>query len=306
MRPDVSVIIVSYNVRDLLRSCIRSVLDQQIALEIIVVDNASADGTQEMIIAEFPQVVLLANQHNAGFSEANNQGMQLAKGRYIFLLNPDTIILEDAVEILLHRADSSPLGYLMAPQLLNKDRTLQVSCWKKPTPWAMIAESFFLHHVFPVSGYPVSKFSSEFKPGIMSGASLFFPSSWYKELGGLDPQLFWMEDADFCVRATKMNKQLLYLPSAKVMHFSGQSSASNLSGAISNQLLSKLKYYRKHQGELVMWLTSPFCLFHIVSRLSAFLVMALFSPRFAIKCRAYRYTFLKFYAFLFGGDKSVI
>ena len=305
MSAQVSVIIVSYNVSDLLRACLHSVLLQNIAVEIIVIDNASTDDSVSMIRTQFPNVKLIANSGNAGFSAANNQGMELASGEYFFLLNPDTELKPGAIESMVKRLAQSDKTILLGPQLLNSDGTIQVSAWKKSSPWDMIAEAFFLHRIFGVSEYPKTNFNTEFEAGLLSGAALFFPRSLYEKSGGLDTNLFWMEDADFCRRAKLSGASVLYFPSAGLVHHSGQSSKKNLKRVIANQLLSKLKYYRKHFGYAVMAFTSLFCLFHILSRIFILGMAGIFSQSYAEKAGAYFFSLGRFFSYLFTGDQRV-
>lgn len=305
MSAQVSVIIVSYNVSELLRACLRSVFADFAAAEVVVVDNASSDDSVSMIQTEFPLVKLIANKTNAGFSAANNQGIEASTGEFIFLLNPDTELKAGAIQSMLNFAAQSGQSVLIGPQLLNSNGTVQVSAWKKPNPLDMITEAFFLHRIFGISEYPQSKFDGTFEAGMLSGAALFFPRSLYSKTGGLDPNLFWMEDADFSRRAMQAGTKVIYFPAAHVVHHSGQSSKKKLKRVISNQLLSKLKYYRKHFGYAVMAFTSLFCLIHIVSRMVLFGLAGIFSHSHAEKAGAYTFALGRFFSYLFTGDQRV-
>jgi len=305
MTAEVSVVIVSYNVVGLLRKCLQSVFSQHSKVEVVVVDNCSTDNSLEMVRSEFPQLKLIANSNNVGFSEANNQGIKATSAEYIFLLNPDTELRTDALQSLLKCAKSVGGDCIVGPRLLNTDGSLQISAWKKSTPWSMIAEAFFLRSALMVAEYDRNVFNEKFNPGMISGAAMLFPRTLANDIGGLDPKLFWMEDADFCYRATKINATILYDPSAVVVHHSGQSAKKNLGVVISNQLLSKLKYYRKHYGLFVMLLTAPFCLFHIVSRLLIFAILAPVSKGNAVKAKAYWFSVGRFFSYVFSGDERI-
>lgn len=306
MHRDVSVIIVSYNVSALLKACIQSVLQQGVSTEIIVIDNVSSDDSVEMVKREFPDVQLIANTSNAGFSAANNQGMEAATGRFVLLLNPDTEMKPGSLRKLLDFASVQSEKDMMAPQLLNSDGSLQKSAWKKPSPFDMIKEALFLHVIFGGPEYNAERYSTQFEPGMISGAAMLFSRELYKQIGGLDANLFWMEDADFSTRVRKAGGKIIYYPAAQVVHHSGQSSKRNLRRVITNQLLSKLKYYRKHQGAPAMVFTSVFCLFHIVTRLLIFSLAAPFSQSVAEKAGAYFYACGRFFRYLFTGDQRVI
>lgn len=305
MTAEVSVVIVSYNVAELLRNCLQSVFDQHCNVEVVVVDNCSTDNSLEMVRNEFPQVTLIANSNNVGFSEANNQGIKASSAAFIFLLNPDTELKADALQNLLKCARAAGGNCVIGPRLLNTDGSLQISAWKKSTPWSMIAEAFFLRSVFMVAEYNRAAFNAKFNPGMISGAAMLFPRKLTNEIGGLDPKLFWMEDADFCYRASKVNASIIYDPSGVVLHHSGQSAKKNLGVVITNQLLSKLKYYRKHYGLTVMVLTTPFCLFHIVSRLMIFTILAPMSKDNASKAKAYWFAAGRFFSYVFSGDARI-
>jgi len=147
--PDLSVIIVSWNVRDLLRACLRSVLASQLPLEVIVVDNASADGTAAMVAQEFPQVRLIANAENRGFTAGNNQGIALAQGRYVFFLNPDTVVVGDALRTMIAYLDAHDDVGVVGPQLRYGDGRLQSSCRRFPTLWSALFESTPLEWHWP-------------------------------------------------------------------------------------------------------------------------------------------------------------
>jgi len=134
-RMDVSVIIVSWNTRDILQDCLESVYAQTrgVSFEVIVVDNASSDGSVEMVRSQLQQVTLVANRDNRGFAAANNQGMQIARGRYILLLNSDTVVLDGAIQKVVAFADQHPEAAVVGCRVLNRDGTLQQSCFKYPS-----------------------------------------------------------------------------------------------------------------------------------------------------------------------------
>ncbi|HTL80892.1 MAG TPA: glycosyltransferase family 2 protein [Bacteroidia bacterium] len=302
-----SVIIVSYNVKDLLLQCLRSVFVSAGSgkCEVIVVDNHSTDDSVASIRKEFPQVSMIANEHNAGFSEANNQGMRISTGEFILLLNPDTEFRNGTLSSLLAFCETHKNKFLLGPRLLNSDGTLQISAWKKQGTWNVIAESLFLHKLLHVSEYSADKFNTQFSPWMVSGAAMLFPRIVFEETNGMDPHLFWMEDADLSHRAAKSGAEIIYFPSAEIIHHSGQSSKKNLNVTISNQLLSKLKFIRKHDGLFLFCVAVCFVKLQIFSRLIIFGIAGLFSTTASAKAKAYAYSFRKFYRYLFSGDKRV-
>src|ERR1700759_3275630 len=142
-----SIIIVNWNTRDITRDCLRSIREHVSGLtyEVIVVDNASGDGSAEMICSEFPDVRLIANDDNLGFGRANNQAMRVAKGEYLFLLNSDTVILDNAIERLLAFMAADPAIGIAGCKLLFEDRTLQSSCSRFPSIRVALLEDLMLY-----------------------------------------------------------------------------------------------------------------------------------------------------------------
>ena len=151
---DVSIIIVNWNTCDLLRQCLQSVYEQGSSnYEVIVVDNASSDDSVNMVRREFSQVILLTNSVNRGFAAANNQGMALAKGRYVLLLNSDTIVLDRAIEKTVAYADRNPNTAVTGCRILNPDGTLQNSCFMFPSILNWFLFSTYLYRLFPRSRF---------------------------------------------------------------------------------------------------------------------------------------------------------
>lgn len=301
---EVSVVIVSYNVSELLRKCIDSVRNEGVDVEIVVVDNKSTDGTQRWL-SEDRMLTMFLNPVNVGFSQANNQGMGASFAPYILLLNPDTEMKPGALRKLLDFAATQSEKNIIGPQLLNSDGSLQKSAWKKPSPLDMIKEALFLHLLFGGSEYNSEQYNSQFEPGMISGAAMLFSRKLYKEIGGLDPNLFWMEDADFCTRVRNAGGSVIYFPGAQITHHSGQSSKKDLSLVVSNQLLSKLKYYRKHSGWLVTFIAGWFCFLHIITRIVIFGLLSVAGSRFSSKAAAYCGALPRFFAYVFANNQRV-
>ena len=308
MPVELSIVIVSYNVKELLRDCLNSIgqqTNEEWKLEIIVVDNASNDGSVEMVKERFPSARIISNKVNIGFSAANNEGMRISTGKFIFLLNPDTLVKQDTIRKLISFSKEQSGLFMIGPRLENSDGSLQISAWKQPGIGNVIAEAFFLHRLFGVSEYPKEKFSNIFSPAMISGAAMFFPHELFEKIGGLDVNLFWMEDADFSRRVSEAGGTITYFPTAIVTHLSGQSSRKNLKVTISNQLLSKLKYIRKYSGVLGMIVASVFCFIQILSRILLFFLLSPLSRNYREKLAAYAWTFGKFFSYLFANDKRV-
>lgn len=307
MSARLSVIIVNYNVKDLLFACIESLYKNLPAneVEVIVVDNASTDGSEVHIKREFPGVVWIANNYNAGFSAANNQGMKAANSDVMFLLNPDTEVMDGVLPGLLSKQLEFPNNVII-PKLLNTDGSLQISCWRFPKVWGVIFEALYLHTFIKIYQYSVSAFDKVFNPDCASGAALLFGRNIYQATGGLDEDMFWSEDIDFCYSATQKGMPLIYFPEFKIYHHSGKSSSSNLNIPISNQLLSKAKYLRKYYGWLNWFISLWFIFFQIVSRILVFSLLSIFkNDPFAKKRRAYFFTLKRFFEYVFLNSKSL-
>ena len=148
---DVSIIIVAWNVRQLLHDCLKSVYDQteSIDFEVIYVDNASEDGSVEMVTEKFPKVKIIENRENKGFIKANNQGIEISKGKYVLLLNSDTIILDDAIAKTFKFAEEHPEAALVGCRVLNPDKTLQRTCALYHSLLNMFLSATYLYKIFP-------------------------------------------------------------------------------------------------------------------------------------------------------------
>lgn len=301
----VSIVIVSYNVKDFLERCIASITRSSEKVEVIVVDNNSNDGSLEMLKSLYPDVRIIANEKNVGFSAANNQGIAISTGDAIFLLNPDTELVDDALSKLLLFLSQQKDGCVVAPRLLNSDQSLQVSVWKYPSVTYLLLELFYLHRIFGILNYPTEKMSATFEPDAMSGAALLFNRNLLKKVDGLDPLFFWMEDIDFCYRAHKSGYKIFYYPDAEIIHYSGKSSLKNRHIAIANQLISKLKFERKHAGPITYSIALLVILLHIISRYLILIIPSFFNTTAKVKRYAYYFSLKKYFNFI-GGDRNII
>jgi GT2 family glycosyltransferase len=303
----ISIVIVNYNVKELLRSCIASIIRHSGVLdpEIIVVDNASVDGSEALIRKEFPAVRWIANATNVGFSPANNQGIEAAEGVVIVLLNPDTELESDVFSRLLEVLECNGPLDLVVPRLLNSDHSLQPSCWRSPGLAAIVAETFYLHKIFGLTSYPTDYYTRDFDPEAVSGAVMMFRRNVYTTIGGLDPDLFWMEDTDFCFRIRKAGGKIHFVSGTAVVHHSGKSSVKNYHIAVSNQLLSKIKYMRKHRSVAITAIAAIFIFLHICTRLLILLFMSIVIPSSRIKLHAYWFSLKRFFSYVFSGDKKI-
>lgn len=258
--PTVSVVIVNWNVRDLLRACLQSVLrarDQGLALEVIVVDNVSADGSVAMVRTEFSQVRLIANSVNRGFTGGNNQGLELSTGRYLMLLNPDTVVADGALPSLVAYLDSHPGVGVVGPQLLNPDGTVQSSRRRFPTALTAFFESTWLQPWAPrriLRHYYVQDRSDSETQAVdwVTGAAMVVRREAYAATGGLDEDFFmYSEELDWCRRIKAAGWEVVYLPEARVVHHEGKSSEQAVAARHINFQRSKIRYFRKYHGRVI-------------------------------------------------------
>lgn len=301
--PIISIIIVSYATRDILRDCLVSIQrEADVPHEVIVVDNSSPDGSAEMVEREFSGVQLIRSGGNIGFSPANNIGLQRAKGSYMLLLNPDTVLQPAALSVWLGQHEVRGAG-ISGPRLLNVDGTLQPSAWKVPGLGRAVLELFYLHRLFGSGGYPASAFTTDHQPGFVSGAAMLFHRKVHERLGGLDPHMFWCEDVDFCLRVKEGGGECWFIHGPTIVHIGGQSSQKNMDRVISNQLISRIKLSRVHATWMTTTLLTVVIALHIVSRAIAFGIVSLF--RNEPRAQAYRHAWKRLWRYTFAGDRSI-
>jgi len=235
---DLTVVIISFNTLDLTLECLGSVQAQtkDISYEVIVVDNNSSDGSAPSIVAQFPTVRLMALKENIGFAPANILAITAARGRRILLLNPDTVVLDNAIERLVRFADQNPSHGIWGGRTLNADRSLNPSsCWRRMTVWGLFCSTFGLSHMMPNSSifnpesYGGWDRSSEREVDIVSGCFFLIDRSLWDQLQGFDPVFFmYGEEADLCLRAQKVGARPIVTPCATIIHYGGASTASTL------------------------------------------------------------------------------
>lgn len=253
-----SVVVVSWNVCKLLRKCLQT-LDVEIAsvpgltTEVFVIDNASADGSAQMVAAEFPQFKLIANDSNRGFAIANNQAMKISRGEYVLLLNPDTEIISGALGRLMQFLDQNAAAAIVAPQLLNSDGSIQRSCREFPTFQGMLYELLGLSRMFPThpifGRYKMLEFDHDFTRQVdqPEGACLLVRRSVIDQIGMLDEGFFMLfEEVDWCYRIKNAGWEIWFLPEAKVVHHYGQSIKQVKARMILSSHRGLFRYWKKH------------------------------------------------------------
>jgi GT2 family glycosyltransferase len=270
-QPDLSVIIVSWNVGGLLRRCLASLAgsdgfylaadradqaDQQgWSAEIIVVDNASTDGTVAMLQAEHPEVRLIANPENVGFTRGNNQGLAASRGRYVLFLNPDTEVEPTALQRLVQHAEQHPAVGIIGPQLHYADGSHQSSRRRFPTMSTFVLESTILQRWFPDAGTLQRYYVLDRPDDAVSqvdwvvGACMLVRRAVLDQVGGFDEGFFmYSEEMDLCRRAVDAGWQVVYLPEAVVTHHEGKSSEQVMAARHINFFSSRVRYVQKYHG----------------------------------------------------------
>jgi len=301
MQPlDVSIIIVNWNTRQLLRECLASTYEHAGAVrcEIIVVDNASSDGSPDMVKTEFPKVRLVENAANHGFAHANNQAMALARGRYVLLLNSDTRLLDSALPKVVAFGDQNPDAAVVGCRVLNPDRSLQPTCFMFPSTFNMVLSFTYLYKLFAASRlFGRERMTwwgrDDIRPvDVVTGCFMLVRSRAIEQVGVLDDGFFmYAEETDWCYRFRRAGWNILFTPHAEIIHHGGQSSRNMRPEMLIELRLSILKFIRKHRGGLQHAIACILVLLFAAVRLPVWLFIHAFSNKrraqAAVKVRAY-------------------
>jgi len=269
MAVDLSIVIVSWNVVDLLRDCLQSILAapttqlsddgaihiDSYAVEVHVVDNASSDGSAEMVRSSFPQVKLIASRTNLGFAGGSNLALGRCQGRYVLLLNPDTRVLGDALSVMVnHMERNSDVG-VVGPRVYYADGRPQPSRRRFPTMMTAFMESTLLQHWFPRNRWALRYYMADVPDDIVQdvdwviGACMLVRAETIERVGPLDQAFFmYSEEMDWCRRITDDGWRVVYLPQAEIIHHEGRSSDQVVPARHIRFQTSKIRYFRKHHG----------------------------------------------------------
>jgi GT2 family glycosyltransferase len=283
-----SVVIVNYNTRDLVSQCIDSLKREaaKLPFEIILVDNASTDGSCEVIESKFPSVRIIRNGHNLGFAAANNQGLAVAQGEFLLLLNSDTIVVPGSLDQMCDAAELNPEVGIVCPKLLYPDGSLQMSYGSLPTLLGVFCSFFNLKSFVPPSVFKhlgrswwrrllgkttanYVNWFSDCEPTtktlgsdlFATGACLVIRRRCFEEVGFLDPNIFmYSDDADYCERVHATGWKILYLSEASVIHIKGGTAGERYRWTSPRAYESQLYFFRKHRGSGAFQLARCFAL----------------------------------------------
>lgn len=282
VQPHVSVIVVNWNTGPLLRQCLRSIVDEpgaylvsgidsgterELAMtaptfsqhglwaEVIVVDNASSDGSVAMMQEEFPQAQLIVNEQNVGFAAANNQAIQLARGRLLFLLNPDAFVCPGALSELTRFMAAHPEAAAVAPNVLNPDGTWQATAFRFPTLWDLFCEAVFLSVLWPRSSVFARRNLGGFQRDRVravdwvQGCAMMVRRSVWDAVGPFD-EGYWMyaEELDWFRRAHGLGYRVFFSPDAEVVHYGKRAVARAKVRVLPLGFRSQFRYFRKFDG----------------------------------------------------------
>jgi len=280
--PEVTIIIVSYNTRELTLKCLETLYAtaSNVRMRVVVLDNASQDGSADAIAAAFPGTELIRSPDNIGFARANNLVAESITSEWMLLLNPDTEVHDGAIANLLDFSKAHPEAGITGGRTVFPDGSLNIaSCWRRMTPWSLFCTTFYLTRLFPRSEF----FNPEAMGGwkrdtvrrvdIVVGCFLMIPTALWRQLGGFDARYFmYGEEADLCLRAARIGYRPMITPNAQIMHLVGASSTKRADKVL-RVAKAKVTLIRDHWsgwlapvGIAQMWLWGA--VRHLVSLLS--------------------------------------
>jgi N-acetylglucosaminyl-diphospho-decaprenol L-rhamnosyltransferase len=244
---ELTIVIVTYNSEKDIRECLNSIQNTKgdLKTEIYVVDNASWDATAEIIRMDYPDVYLIANSGNEGFSSANNQGINCANGNFILLLNPDTVVLPGSLQKIISFMKANKQCGVCGPRLVDADGKCALDL-HGPRFWHSLMCLLRMDGLLTKKIPPLEQEA-------VSGAAMLFRKSMVADVGLLDPELFWCEDYDFCMRIRNRGYTVCVVEDSHIIHYVGQSAKSNYYVAIRASYFTKLRYAHKHFSSVEFW-----------------------------------------------------
>jgi len=284
---DISFVIVNWNAKKCLLEAIRSIYKtvSDNTYELIIVDNASSDGSVDAVTGEFPKAKVIVNNENIGFARANNIGIKQSVGRYICLMNSDTVILGNCIKNLTAFMDQRPDIGITGPRILNPDLTLQPQCRYFPTIWNNLCQALGLNHLFPKSAFFSDSFMKHWAHDKMRSVDVITGCFWLvrrcaiDQVGLLDEDFFiYAEDVDWCKRFHEAGWDIVFHPDCQVIHVGGASSKNAPIKYYLEMQKADLLYWRKHNGKVLGYIYLSIVFIRHLIRLTARAFMYLVSP----------------------------
>jgi GT2 family glycosyltransferase len=258
--PDISIIIASWNTKQMLCRCLASIyqnIKNDLDFEIIVVDNNSNDDSCKMIKDNFPQVILIENSYNKGFSAAINSAISISKARYVLLLNSDTLILNKAIQKTLAFAENHTDAAVTGCKILNPDRTIQQSCFMFPSILNMLLSASYLYKIFPKNRFFGRERMTWWdrqnvrKVDVVTGCFMLVRSEAIQKAGKMDESFYmYGEETDWCYRFKQAGWENLFFPNAEIIHFGGASTRLRKAEMILQLRGSVLLFMKKHRSRV--------------------------------------------------------
>jgi len=265
---DLSVVIVSFNVRKFLEECLHSLYKtiKDIQFEVFVVDNQSKDGTVQMLKTEFPNVNLIVNQENVGFVKANNIAFKKSTGKYILMLNPDTVIVQNSFRKTIDYFEQHPKIGAIGCKMLNSDRTLQPSCYNFPSLREIFGLYFLGNRIF--NSLKKINYDKTQVVDFVRGAFMAINRQCLEEIGLLDENFFmFAEESDLCYRMKKTGWKVVYMPDIEIIHHRGKSTEQVSDKMYLQRIRSLIYFFQKNYGKSNMLLLRIIIFFGVGLRL---------------------------------------
>lgn len=282
----ISIVIVTWNCKKFVAECLDSLANHRKdpQVEIIVVDNASKDGTPQLVCESYPEVVLIQSNENLGFARANNVGIRVSSGRYLCLINPDVKVLDGCIERMVSYMEQNPRAGLLGPRMLDADGNSERSYMGAPTLWRLFCRALALDQVFPksrlFSGYLMPYFDrkSIAEVDILNGWFWMTSREALDEVGLLDETLFmYADDLDWSKRFRNLGWKVIYFPEAESIHYGGQTTAVAPIRFSVEMQQSDFQYWRKNYGRISQLAYLSVAMIHNLVRLIGYSLLLLSS-----------------------------
>lgn len=286
-KPQLDIVMVSYNTAELTLRAIQSVYEQttSTSFHLIVLDNNSQDGSADRIAAAFPDLALIRSTTNTGFSGGNNLAVKQSNADHVLLLNPDTVVLDGAIDNLYQFALSKPSHGIWGGVTLNNDLSINShNAWSRPSTLTLLFSALGISKLFPNScffnkaNYGCWKRDSELEVDMVQGCFLLSKRTLWESLGGLDETFFmYGEESDFCLKAIAQGYQPIMTPTAKIIHHGGASEPS-FSGKMIKLLKGKVELVNRHSKDWEKPLHKTLLLLYVINKFVSSKLLALFKP----------------------------